>query len=68
VAIFKNGKLMYFMQRYNIEGRSASDIAEDLNEAFDELCTRPGPSIPRDAFEQVSYAVQCGSKIPLYKG
>jgi bacilliredoxin len=67
IAIFKNGKLMYFMQRYNIEGRSAEDIAADLSEAFDELCTKQGPSIPADAFEKVTYAVQCGSKIPLYK-
>ncbi len=68
IAIFKNGQLMYFMQRYNIEGRSAEEIAADLREAFDELCTKQGPSIPPDAFEKVTYAVQCGSKIPLYKG
>ncbi len=68
IAIFKNGQLMYFMQRYNIEGRSADEIASDLREAFDELCTKQGPSIPKDVFEKVTYAVQCGSKIPLYKG
>lgn len=68
IAIFKNGKLLYFMQRYNIEGRSAQDISADLCEAFDELCTKQGPSIPQDVFEKVTYAVQCGSKIPLYKG
>lgn len=68
IAMFKNGQLMYFMQRYNIEGRSAEEISSALKEAFDELCTKEGPSIPRDAFEKVTYAVQCGSKIPLYKG
>lgn len=68
IAMFRNGKLIYFMQRYNIEGRSGEEIAADLQEAFDELCTRQGPSIPPDAFEKVTYAVQCGSKIPLYKG
>ncbi len=68
IAIFKNGKLMYFMQRYNIEGRTAQEIASDLREAFNELCTRQGPSIPPEVFEKVTYAVQCGSKIPLYKG
>ncbi len=67
IAVFKNGQLMYFMQRYNIEGRSAEEIAADLREAFDELCTKQGPSIPPDVFENVTYAVQCGSKIPLYK-
>jgi putative YphP/YqiW family bacilliredoxin len=68
IAMFKNGKLIYFMQRYNIEGRSGEEIAADLKGAFDELCTKQGPSIPPDAFEKVTYAVQCGSKIPLYKG
>jgi len=68
IAMFKNGKLIYFMQRYNIEGRSGEEIAADLREAFNELCTKQGPSIPPDAFEKVTYAVQCGSKIPLYKG
>ena len=68
IAIFKNGKLLYFMQRYNIEGRSAGEIASDLREAFNELCTKQGPSIPPEAYEKVTYAVQCGSKIPLYKG
>lgn len=67
IAIFKNGKLLYFMQRYNIEGRSSAEIAEDLREAFDELCIKQGPSIPPEVFEKVTYAVQCGSKIPLYK-
>ncbi len=67
IALFKNGKLMYFMQRYNIEGRSAEEIAVDLREAFDELCTNQGPSIPAEMFAKVTYAVQCGSKIPLYK-
>lgn len=68
IAMFKNGKLIYFMQRYNIEGRSGDEIAADLREAYDELCTKQGPSIPTDAFEKVTYAVQCGSKIPLHKG
>ncbi len=67
IAIFKNGMLLYFMQRYNIEGRSAQDISADLREAFDELCTKQGPSISAEVFDKVTYAVQCGSKIPLYK-
>ncbi len=67
IAIFKNGTLLYFMQRYEIEGRSAEYIAEDLKSAFDELCTAKGPSISPEQFAQVIYAKQCGSKIPLFK-
>ena len=68
IAIFKNGSLIYFMQRYEIEGRRAEEIAQSLTEAFDELCTAKGPSISPENFAQVMHAKMCGSKIPLFKG
>ncbi len=68
IALFKNGELIYFMQRYDIEGRSKIDIAEALKEAFDEVCSGKGPSISPEDFAKVEYAKMCGSKIPLFKG
>ena len=68
IALFKNGTLIYFMQRYEIEGRSAEEISDDLKEIFNEHCTGKGPSISPEQFAQVAYAKQCGSKIPLFKG
>lgn len=67
VALFKNGKLIYFMPRYEIEGNSAKAVAEKLAGVFDQLCSRQGPSIPFDEFAKVEQALACGSKIPLYK-
>jgi putative YphP/YqiW family bacilliredoxin len=37
-ALFKDGKPVYVMERYQIEGRSPQEIAYDLVEAFDEFC------------------------------
>ncbi len=68
IAIFKNGSLIYFMQRFEIEGRRAEEIAQSLTEAFDEVCTAKGPSINPEYFAQVMHAKMCGSKIPLFKG
>ncbi|OGU74893.1 MAG: hypothetical protein A2V93_04395 [Ignavibacteria bacterium RBG_16_34_14] len=68
IALFKNGELIYFMQRYDIEGRTRAEIAETLKEVFDELCTNKGPSISPEDFAKVEYAKMCGSKIPLFKG
>ena len=68
IALFKNGTLIYFMQRYDIEGRTAQEIADELIPVFDDLCSKQGPSVPPEHFAQVIYAKQCGSKIPLYKG
>ena len=36
VALLKDGDLVYMMERHQIEGRSADQIAEDLKAAFDE--------------------------------
>lgn len=38
VALFKDGKLVHFLERHHIEGRSAEMIAENLKAAFDEFC------------------------------
>jgi putative YphP/YqiW family bacilliredoxin len=38
VALFKDGHLVYLMQRHQIEGRDAPEIAEDLVKAFETNC------------------------------
>ncbi len=38
VALFKDGDLVYFMERHQIEGRHPEDIAADLRAAYAEHC------------------------------
>ncbi len=38
IALFKDGKLVHFIERHMIEGRSAQLIATNLLAAFDEYC------------------------------
>ena len=38
IALFKNGELVHFIERHNIEGRSAQMIAENLMGAFEQYC------------------------------
>ena len=40
IAILRDGKLVYLMQRYVIEQASAQMIADELMRAFDELCAK----------------------------
>jgi putative YphP/YqiW family bacilliredoxin len=40
VAILRDGKLVYLMQRYVIEQATAQQIAGELVRAFDELCVK----------------------------
>ncbi|MHB1191673.1 MAG: BrxA/BrxB family bacilliredoxin [Longimicrobiales bacterium] len=38
VALFKDGELVHFMERHQIEGRHPEDIAADLREAYARFC------------------------------
>ena len=39
IALFKDGKLVHFLERHHIEGRPAEVIAQNLKMAFDRYCT-----------------------------
>lgn len=41
VAMFKDGKLVFMMERHRIESREAIDISSDLQAAFNEYCAAP---------------------------
>lgn len=38
IALFKNGELVHFVERHNIEGRTAAMISEHLKMVYDEFC------------------------------
>ena len=38
VAILKDGKLVYMLERHQIEGRDPFQIAQELTSAFDKYC------------------------------
>jgi putative YphP/YqiW family bacilliredoxin len=38
IALLKDGELVYMLERRQIEGRDATQIADELTKAFDEHC------------------------------
>ena len=38
IALFKDGELVHFIERHNIEGHLKDTIAENLMAAYDEFC------------------------------
>ena len=38
MALFKNGELVHMLERHHIEGRSADMIADNLKEAYNQVC------------------------------
>jgi putative YphP/YqiW family bacilliredoxin len=39
IAILKDGELVYMLERFQIEGRDATQIANELTEAFEKHCS-----------------------------
>ena len=39
IALLKDGELVYMLERYQIDGRDASQIAGELRKAFDQHCS-----------------------------
>lgn len=38
IALFKDGELVHFIERHNIEGRNAQMISDHLKTVYDEYC------------------------------
>lgn len=38
IALLKDGQLLFMMERHQIEGRDATQIAQELTQAFDQHC------------------------------
>jgi putative YphP/YqiW family bacilliredoxin len=66
MALFRNGELVFFLPRFEIEGYTPEQIASKLVTVFNQECKRTGPSISPEEFAQVEQAKSCGSKIPLF--
>lgn len=61
MALFKEGELVYFLPRSEIEGFSYEEVAQKLTAAFNEHCTKEGPMVP---FEQLKEAFSHDDKMP----
>jgi putative YphP/YqiW family bacilliredoxin len=40
IAILKDGQVVYMLERFQIEGRDAGQIAEELKRAFEQHCAK----------------------------
>jgi putative YphP/YqiW family bacilliredoxin len=66
IALFKDGKLVHMLERRHIEMMNEQMVAENLAQAFDEHCSRTGPSVSKEVYESLQTSRQCGSSVPLY--
>ncbi len=40
IALFKNGQLLNILQRYQVEGKNAIEIAKELKSVYDNVCSK----------------------------
>ncbi len=63
IALFKDGKVVFMMERHHIEGSYPDQIAGTLAAQFDAHCEAEGPSIPPEEFESLQFVQMCGSEL-----
>jgi bacilliredoxin len=68
MGLFKDGKLVFMLQRVDLQQMDEEQVAAALGRAFDQHCSRPGPSIEPERFRQIRPQQGCGSQIPLLGG
>jgi putative YphP/YqiW family bacilliredoxin len=67
IGLFKNGEPITVLNRSDIEGDTAEQIASTLVEAFERLCSRKGPSVSIEEFEKMTQGKYgCSSNLPKF--
>jgi putative YphP/YqiW family bacilliredoxin len=65
MGLFKDGKLVFMLQRTDLQQMNEEQVCTALQKAFDTHCGKPGPSIDPEKFRQIHPYRGCGSQIPL---
>lgn len=65
MGLFKDGKLVFMLQRTDLQQMNEQQVSAALAKAFDQHCTRPGPSIDPEKLKQIRPYQGCGSQVPL---
>jgi len=68
MGLFKDGQLVFMLQRTDLQQMDEAQVAQALSGAFDEHCGRSGPSIDPEAYAKLRPYQGCGSQIPLMPG
>lgn len=65
MGIFKDGKLVFMLQRADLQRMNEEQVSSALRGAFEKHCSKPGPSIDAEKYQQIRPYRGCGSQIPL---
>ncbi len=63
VALFKDGQVVFMLERNMVEGHSPEQIAAALADQFARHCSRRGPSVTPEVFGSLDFVKMCGSAL-----
>ena len=67
MGLFKDGKLVFMLQRSDLQQMDEEQVSLALRGAFDAHCAKAGPSIDAEAFAKIRPYQGCGSQIPMVR-
>ena len=65
MGLFKDGKQVFMLQRIDLQQMNQDQVAGALQGAFDQFCSKPGPSVDAETYRKLQPYQGCGSSIPL---
>jgi len=68
MGLFKDGKLVFMLQRTDLQQMNEQQVSGALRAAFDQHCSKPGPSVDAETYKKIRPFQACGSQIPLAGG
>ena len=68
IALFKGSELLFALERFDIQSLDAEEVSAMCVKAFDEHCTKEGPSIATEDYEKLDHTIICGSNIKSFEG
>jgi len=66
MGLFKEGRLVFVLQRLDLQQMNPEQVAAALRGAFDAHCSRSGPSVDPETFRRIRPFQGCGSQIPAF--
>jgi putative YphP/YqiW family bacilliredoxin len=65
MGLFKDGKLVFMLQRTDLQQMNEEQVSSALRKAFAEHCAKTGPSVDAETYKKIRPHQGCGSQIPL---
>jgi putative YphP/YqiW family bacilliredoxin len=68
IGLFRDGRQVFMLQRSDLQEMTDDQVAAALQKAFDEHCSKAGPSVDPETFRRLRPYRGCGSQFPMVDG